>query len=383
MTDTFLFDMDGVLIDSEPVSIRILMDWFLLKGVRLTRKDVEPYLGAGEEVFFTGPAGERGMEVDLAEASLYFKEHYPSLMAASMDDCAKALSCALVRHLRALGFKVAVCSSAPHWKVLANIRVIGLDEDDFDLVLSGEEVVNNKPDGEIYRKAAARLGSDPASCIVVEDSRAGVMAGLDAGMKVLGIAGTVDVSTLCSWGACAASEDIGILLGGSTMEQTVDILARQGDETRLFGANMIRVRRPDAPAADIQEMIEAAKRTREHAYTPYSNFKVGACVRSAATGRIYTGCNVENSSFGATVCAERNAILHAIAEEGTIGIDALVVVSDDDPPAPPCAMCLQVLAEFTAPDAPVILSSLKGDVHTYVFSELLPKPFIFPSQRKE
>lgn len=167
------------------------------------------------------------------------------------------------------------------------------------------------------------------------------------------------------------------------MEQTVDILARQGDETRLFGANMIRVRRPDAPAADIQEMIEAAKRTREHAYTPYSNFKVGACVRSAATGRIYTGCNVENSSFGATVCAERNALLHAIAEEGTIGIDALVVVSDDDPPAPPCAMCLQVLAEFTAPDAPVILSSLKGDVHTYVFSELLPKPFIFPSQRKE
>ena len=130
-------------------------------------------------------------------------------------------------------------------------------------------------------------------------------------------------------------------------------------------------------------MIEAAKRTREHAYTPYSNFKVGACVRSAATGRIYTGCNVENSSFGATVCAERNAILHAIAEEGTIGIDALVVVSDDDPPAPPCAMCLQVLAEFTAPDAPVILSSLKGGVHTYVFSELLPKPFIFPSQRKE
>ena len=88
MTDTFLFDMDGVLIDSEPVSIRILMDWFLLKGVRLTRKDVEPYLGAGEEVFFTGPAGERGMDVDLAEASLYFKEHYPSLMAASLDDCA-------------------------------------------------------------------------------------------------------------------------------------------------------------------------------------------------------------------------------------------------------------------------------------------------------
>ena len=382
MTDTVLFDMDGVLIDSEPVSIRILMDWFLLKGVRLTRKDVEPYLGAGEEVFFTGPARDKGLDVDLSEASSYFKEHYPSLMAASLDDCAKALSSAVVRHLRKVGFKVAVCSSAPHWKVLANIRVIGLDEDDFDLVLSGEEVVNNKPDGEIYRKAAKRLGSEPASCLVVEDSRAGIMAGLDAGMKVLGIAGTGDVSTLCSWGACAASEDIGILLGGSTMEQTVDILDRQGDDTRLFGANMIRVRRPDAPAADIQEMIEAAKRTREHAYTPYSHFKVGACVRSAATGRIYTGCNVENSSYGATICAERNALLHAITEEGTIGVDALVVVSDDDPPAPPCAMCLQVLAEFTAPDTPVILSSLKGDVHRYVFSDLLPRPFIFPSQRK-
>ena len=129
-------------------------------------------------------------------------------------------------------------------------------------------------------------------------------------------------------------------------------------------------------------MLKLALRARENAYTPYSKFKVGACVKSAATGRLYAGCNVENSSFGATICAERNAITTAIAAEGIIGIETLVVVSDDEPPAPPCALCLQVLAEFTSPDSLVILSSLEGKMCRYKFSELLPNPFIFPSERK-
>ncbi|MDD3903209.1 MAG: cytidine deaminase, partial [Sphaerochaeta sp.] len=107
-----------------------------------------------------------------------------------------------------------------------------------------------------------------------------------------------------------------------------------------------------------------------------------------ATNRIYSGCNVENSSYGATICAERNAVLNAVANEGALGIDTLVVVSEDSPPAPPCAMCLQVLAEFCRADTEIHLVDVdfvekngKGAHLVYSFSDLLPFPFIFPSMR--
>ena len=149
----------------------------------------------------------------------------------------------------------------------------------------------------------------------------------------------------------------------------------------LYGANDI-ILPSGRPLVDLDGMRTLARQAREHAYAPYSRFKVGACLLSAATGRMYTGCNVENSSYGATVCAERNAILHAIAEEGVVGVEALVVVSDDDPPAPPCALCLQVLAEFSRSDTRVILFSVDGKCVEYSFAELLPNPFIFPTMRQ-
>ena len=91
---------------------------------------------------------------------------------------------------------------------------------------------------------------------------------------------------------------------------------------------------------------------------------------------------MENSSYGATICAERNAITTAVSAEGTIGIDLLVVYSDDDPPAPPCAVCLQVIAEFARPDTPIVLFSASGKERHFTLSELLPNPFIFPSMRR-
>ena len=131
----------------------------------------------------------------------------------------------------------------------------------------------------------------------------------------------------------------------------------------------------------LEHAIESAKRAQNCAYAPYSGYKIGAAILSSASGRIYSGCNVENSSYGATICAERNAIFSAVAAEGAIGIDLLVVASDDDPPAPPCAACLQVIAEFAKPDTRVVLVS-KNDRREYLFSDLLPHPFIFPSMRK-
>ena len=126
-----------------------------------------------------------------------------------------------------------------------------------------------------------------------------------------------------------------------------------------------------------EELKAAAIRMLDKAYCPYSHFQVGAAVLSASTGRIYSGCNMENASYGATICAERNAITTAVAAEGRIGLDLIVVASRSSHPAPPCAVCLQVISEFALPETPVILINDEGVEERYLFSDLLPHPFEF------
>jgi homotetrameric cytidine deaminase len=124
-----------------------------------------------------------------------------------------------------------------------------------------------------------------------------------------------------------------------------------------------------------QELFEHAKKSREHAYAPYSHFKVGAAVRVHGTNEIISACNVENVSYGATVCAERNAVFATVARYGEVKIDELVVVADDDPPVVPCALCLQVLQEFCPPSLPIHLATPQGLQQTVTLGELLPHPF--------
>jgi cytidine deaminase len=120
------------------------------------------------------------------------------------------------------------------------------------------------------------------------------------------------------------------------------------------------------------KLVEAAKAARENAHAPYSNFRVGAALR-AKSGRVYTGCNVENATYGLTVCAERVAIFKAISE-GERGFDAVAVVTDTDGLTPPCGACRQLLWEFCG-DAEVILANLKGKTETTRMSALFPRPF--------
>jgi homotetrameric cytidine deaminase len=127
--------------------------------------------------------------------------------------------------------------------------------------------------------------------------------------------------------------------------------------------------------AAVQTSFERAVATRENAYTPYSNFQVGAAVHVIDTGETISACNVENVSYGATVCAERNAIFAVVARYGTVNIDHLVLVTDDDPPAVPCALCLQVLQEFCPQDLPIHIATLDGIQETVTLGELLPHPF--------
>ena len=125
---------------------------------------------------------------------------------------------------------------------------------------------------------------------------------------------------------------------------------------------------------DIEELKKAATESRARAYAPYSTYQVGAAIRTS-TGQIFSGCNVENSSFGATVCAERVAIQTAIAQTGPLQIVDVFVLTDATPPWPPCGMCRQVIAEFADPKLMIHTSNLAGIVHSVPFSKLFPNAF--------
>lgn len=119
-------------------------------------------------------------------------------------------------------------------------------------------------------------------------------------------------------------------------------------------------------------LIEAAAKARERAYAPYSNYRVGAAVR-CADGRVFTGCNVENASYGLSMCAERVAIFEAVAQ-GARDIADVVVVTDAATPAAPCGACRQVIAEF-AQDARIVLANTAGERVVKGLAELLPDAF--------
>lgn len=121
------------------------------------------------------------------------------------------------------------------------------------------------------------------------------------------------------------------------------------------------------------ELVEAAREARRQAYAPYSAFSVGAALR-ARNGRVFTGVNVENASLGLSICAERNAMFHAVAE-GARDFEAVAIVAGDGEPTTPCGACRQVLVEF-APGLRVVLASTTGEVAVYALSDLLAHPFV-------
>ncbi len=121
----------------------------------------------------------------------------------------------------------------------------------------------------------------------------------------------------------------------------------------------------------MEELIVAAKGAREKAYVPYSNFKVGAAVLTQS-GAIYTGCNVENASYGLCNCAERTAIFKAVSE-GEREFVAIAIVADTEEPVAPCGACRQVMAEFEIQK--IIMSNLHNKQYIATLEELLPYSF--------
>ncbi len=126
------------------------------------------------------------------------------------------------------------------------------------------------------------------------------------------------------------------------------------------------------PGSDAHALIAAARRARRHAHAAYSGFKVGAALETA-DGTIITGCNVENATYGLTICAERVAMFKAISE-GHRRFTRVAVVADTTAPTPPCGPCRQILWEFGG-DLEVIMANLRRETGRHSLSELLPLPF--------
>jgi len=126
-------------------------------------------------------------------------------------------------------------------------------------------------------------------------------------------------------------------------------------------------------------LIKEAAKARENAYAPYSHFKVGAAVEGES-GKIYTGCNVENASYGLSMCAERTAICNAISQ-GEKVIKAIAIVTSTTPLTPPCGACRQFIQEF-GQDAVIVLANQKGEEKVFTQGNLLPSPFDGSSLRR-
>jgi len=125
-------------------------------------------------------------------------------------------------------------------------------------------------------------------------------------------------------------------------------------------------------ASDRRTLVDAARRAREHAVATFSGFKVGAALETAE-GVVVTGCNVENATYGLTICAERVAMFKALSE-GHRSFTRVAVVADTEAPTPPCGACRQILWEFGG-DLEVILANLEDDKGVHRLKDLLPLPF--------
>ena len=123
---------------------------------------------------------------------------------------------------------------------------------------------------------------------------------------------------------------------------------------------------------DFSRLVESARKVRLHAHAPYSGFQVGAALETPA-GIIITGCNVENATYGLTICAERVAIVKAISE-GERKFTRIAIIADTDEPTPPCGACRQILWEFGG-DLEIILANLHEVKGVYRLADLLPLPF--------
>lgn len=260
--------------------------------------------------------------------------------------------------------KLAVYGAENAGELDMALEKAGLCASDFDCIVYAKEVERGKPHGDAYRYCTLKLGLSHEECVVVETSVDGHRAAKDALCRSIGIFGGVGNASFedqLEAGADIVYKALSQFPAFSSLEEFDSLVL---SETKAFYDRTV-----------IGGLLSDALDVQDNAYAPYSKFKVGAALLTE-NGNIYKGCNVENASFGGTICAERGAAMAAIAAEGKTALKLLAVASSGDDPAPPCALCRQFLSEFMSPYAQVyMISSTSGVVRHYSFGTLMPCSF--------
>lgn len=189
-----IFDMDGVLTDSEPLINQAAVAMFRELGLPVQPEDFLPFVGTGEDRYIGGVAEKYGFPLDGPAAKKRTYEIYLDLVPRELKGFPGAH--VLVKNCRLADLKVAVASSADLVKIEANLRQIELDPASWDAIVTGEDVVNKKPAPDIFLAAAAKLGVPPAACVVIEDAVNGVQAAKAAGMRCVAVAQTFPAEKL-------------------------------------------------------------------------------------------------------------------------------------------------------------------------------------------
>ncbi len=185
MVKGVLFDMDGVLVDSEAFICKAAMLMFEEKGLKVRAKDFLPFVGAGENRYLVGVAKKYGFPIEIETAKARTYEIYGEIIKGKLQPLEGVTE--FIAACKRKGLKTAVATSADEVKMIANLKEIGIPLETFDITVNGLMVKNKKPDPEIFNTASRLLNLYPSECLVVEDAPNGVEAGKRASAKVLAV----------------------------------------------------------------------------------------------------------------------------------------------------------------------------------------------------
>ena len=202
-----LFDMDGVLVDSEPFICKAAIMMFSEIGLKVSPDDFRPFVGTGENRYIGGVAEKYGIIVDIEKVKARTYQIYKTIIRGKLKPLPGAYD--FVDSCRKRGFKIAIATSADTVKMEANLREIGMPATSFHATITGLEVENKKPFPDIYIKAAEKIRLKPEECLVVEDAVSGIEAAKSAGCRSLAVTYSFDKSALSAadW-ICESLNDV-------------------------------------------------------------------------------------------------------------------------------------------------------------------------------
>jgi len=187
-----LFDMDGVLVDSEWYICEAAVMMFKEKGLIVAKEDFLPFVGAGENRYIGGVAEKYAFSIDINETKARVYQIYYELIQGKLAPLPGVFE--FIKRCRDKGLKLALATSADKTKMDANLNEINLSEDSFDVKINGLDIERKKPYPDIYLLAAEKLDLDPSECLVVEDAVNGIEAAVKAGARTLALTTSFDAS---------------------------------------------------------------------------------------------------------------------------------------------------------------------------------------------